>query len=135
MPSTFNEKSITLPVEKFLFLFFICFAELLYIKLPLRQNVRIWSYSGYSEYGEIFRISPYSVRMRGNKDQNNSEHGHFLHSVRDKFARHFIFLLVNGLFIVISVVKILNYIATVTVFHISSILKCLLLLMISWAFP
>ena len=30
-----------------------------------------------TEYGEI-RISPYSVRMRENADQNNSEHGHFL---------------------------------------------------------
>ena len=31
-----------------------------------------------TEYGEIIRISPYSVRMRGNADQNNSEYGHFL---------------------------------------------------------
>ena len=30
-----------------------------------------------SEYGEILRISPYSVRMRENADQNNSEYGHF----------------------------------------------------------
>ena len=28
-----------------------------------------------------FRISPYSVRMRENADQNNSEYGHFLRSV------------------------------------------------------
>ena len=34
---------------------------------------RIWT-----EYGEILRISPYSVRMRENADQNNSEYGHFL---------------------------------------------------------
>ena len=33
-----------------------------------------------TEYGEILRISPYSVRMRENTDQNNSEYGHFLHS-------------------------------------------------------
>ena len=26
----------------------------------------------------LLRISPYSVRMRENKDQNNSENGHFL---------------------------------------------------------
>ena len=26
------------------------------------------------------RISPYSVRMRENVDQNNSEYGHFSHS-------------------------------------------------------
>ena len=31
-----------------------------------------------TEYGEILSISPYSVRMRENADQNNSEYGHFL---------------------------------------------------------
>ena len=36
---------------------------------------RIWT-----EYGEILFISPYSVRMRENADQNNSEYGHFLRS-------------------------------------------------------
>ena len=36
-----------------------------------------WSAFSYiqSEYGEILRISPYSVRMRENADQNNSEYG------------------------------------------------------------
>ena len=29
------------------------------------------------EHGEILRVSPYSVRMRENTDQNNSEYGHF----------------------------------------------------------
>ena len=33
-----------------------------------------------TEYGGILRISPYSVRMRENADQNNSEYGHFLRS-------------------------------------------------------
>ena len=28
----------------------------------------------------LVRISPYSVRMRENADQNNSEYGHFLRS-------------------------------------------------------
>ena len=37
---------------------------------------RIWS-----QYPEILRFSLYSVRMRENADQNNSEHGHFLRSV------------------------------------------------------
>ena len=37
---------------------------------------RIWS-----EYGEILRISPSSVRMRENMDQKNSEHRHFSRSV------------------------------------------------------
>ena len=34
-----------------------------------------------TEYGEILRISPYSVQMRENADQNNSEYGHFLRNV------------------------------------------------------
>ena len=34
----------------------------------------------WTEYGEILRISPYSVRMRENADQNNSEYGHFSRS-------------------------------------------------------
>ena len=34
-----------------------------------------------TEYEEIRSISPYSVRMRENADQNNSEYGHFSRSV------------------------------------------------------
>ena len=34
-----------------------------------------------TEYGEIRSISPYSVRMQENTDQNNFEHGHSLRSV------------------------------------------------------
>ena len=34
-----------------------------------------------TEYGEILRISPYSIRMRENVDQNKSEYGYFLRSV------------------------------------------------------
>ena len=34
---------------------------------------RIWT-----DYGEILRISPYSVRMQEDADHNNSEYGHFL---------------------------------------------------------
>ena len=30
-----------------------------------------------TEYGEILRISPHSVQMRENVDQNNSKYGHF----------------------------------------------------------
>ena len=30
-----------------------------------------------TEYEEILCISPYSVRMQENKDQNNAEYGHF----------------------------------------------------------
>ena len=30
-----------------------------------------------NEYGEILRVSPYSVQMRENKNQKNSKYGHF----------------------------------------------------------
>ena len=38
-----------------------------------------WSAFSYNrtEYGKIRSISPYSVRIRENADQNNSEYGHF----------------------------------------------------------
>ena len=51
------------------------------------KSVRIRSYSNphFShiriEYGEIRSISPYSVRKRGNADQNNSEYEHFLRNI------------------------------------------------------
>ena len=35
----------------------------------------------WTEYGEIPSISPYSVRMWENADQNNSEYGRFSRSV------------------------------------------------------
>ena len=35
-----------------------------------------------TEYGEIRNIPPYSVRMRKNTEQNNSEHRHYLHSAK-----------------------------------------------------
>ena len=34
-----------------------------------------------TEYGEMLRISPYSVQIRENADQKNSEYGHFSRSV------------------------------------------------------
>ena len=57
--------------------------------LSLRENCSylefFWSVFSriLTEYGEILRISPYSVRMRKNKDQKNSEDGHLLRSVPD----------------------------------------------------
>ena len=39
-----------------------------------------------NEYGEIFRISPYSVRMWENPDQQNSEYRHFSRSVLLKLS-------------------------------------------------
>ena len=35
-----------------------------------------------TEYREIHRFSPYSVRMRENKDQNNFEYKHFSRSAK-----------------------------------------------------
>ena len=64
--------------------------------LPCAKSVRIHSYSGphsdwirrdtWSAFShirteEILHISPYSVRVRANTDQNNSEYGHFSRSV------------------------------------------------------
>ena len=40
-----------------------------------------------TEYGGILCISPYSVRVRENSDQNNSEYGHFLRRVLDIFCQ------------------------------------------------
>ena len=64
---------------------------------PLSQTsavyVRIWSFSGpffcriWTEYGGILRISLYSVRMRENTVQKNSEYGHFL---RNAILSHFL---------------------------------------------
>ena len=34
-----------------------------------------------TEYGDLRNKSPYSVQIRENKDQKNSEYRHFLHSV------------------------------------------------------
>ena len=47
----------------------------LYSELFCSTFSRIWA-----EHGEIRSISPYSVRMRENVEQNNSEYGHFLGS-------------------------------------------------------
>ena len=41
----------------------------------------------WTEYGEIQSISPYSVQMRENTDQNNSEYGHSLLSVAQLLTR------------------------------------------------
>ena len=47
--------------------------------LSLAAFSRIWTV-----YGEILFISPYSIRMRENTDQNNAEYRHFLRSVNIK---------------------------------------------------
>ena len=45
------------------------------------------------EYGEIFCISPYPVRMRESAAQNNSEYGHFLRSESSYIIKY---LLINS---------------------------------------
>ena len=56
---------------------------LIYWRNPLRKKCPyselFWSAFSRirTEYREIWSISPYSVRMRENTDQNNSEYGHF----------------------------------------------------------
>ena len=53
------------------------------------KSFRIFSFSGpyfpriRIERREILRISPYSVRMREDTDQKDSEYGHFLRSDLD----------------------------------------------------
>ena len=51
-------------------------------KCPYSEFFRSVFSSIQSEYGDLRSISPYSVQMRENKDQKNSEYGHFLRSVR-----------------------------------------------------
>ena len=50
---------------------------------------RIWT-----AYGEILRISSYSVRVRESMDENNSEYGHVL---RSEFLTSFWFFTASGL--------------------------------------
>ena len=58
----------------------------------------------WTEYGEIRSISPYSVRMRENGDQDNSSYEHFLSSALQKrikkglatFKKEFYLKLVNA---------------------------------------
>ena len=50
------------------------YSELFWSAFP-----RIWT-----EYGEIRSISPYSVRIRENTEQNNSKYRHFLRIVKQK---------------------------------------------------
>ena len=51
------------------------------------KSVCIRSYSGlhFPAFGEILCISPYSIRMLENADQNNSEYKRFLRSGKSTF--------------------------------------------------
>ena len=64
------------PAGNISFSFRLCYAmrkKYPYSELFWSAFSRMWT-----EYGEALRISPYSVRMRKNADQKNSEYGHFL---------------------------------------------------------
>ena len=64
------------PAGNIFFSFRLCYAmrkKCPYLELFLSAFSRI-----STEYEEVLRISPYSVRMRENADQNISEYGHFL---------------------------------------------------------
>ena len=50
-------------------------------KCPYSELLWLVSSRIRTGYGEIFSISPYSVRMRENTNQNNPEYGHFSRSV------------------------------------------------------
>ena len=60
-------------------------------KTTLRENCSyselFWSvfFRIRTEYGEIWSICPYSVRMRENTDQNNSEYEHFSSCDTERF--------------------------------------------------
>ena len=59
-----------------------------YKKLTLREKCRYSEFFWFvfsriwTEYGDMLRISPSSMRMREIRDQKNSEYGHFSRSVR-----------------------------------------------------
>ena len=55
-----------------------------YLELFWSTFYRIWT-----EFLQILRISPHSVRMRENADQNNSEDGHFSRSAFGNIATYF----------------------------------------------
>ena len=62
------------------FLWLLCFVSL---REKCWYSVFFWSVSSsiWTEYREIVRIFPYSVEMRQNKDQKNSEYRHVSRSV------------------------------------------------------
>ena len=74
------------------------------MKIVLERRVTLRRKRPYSEllwsafssirtkYGEILWISPYSVRMPENTDQNNSEYGHLLAVLRYQLKTRLLFL-------------------------------------------
>ena len=48
-----------------------------------------------TEYGELWIISPYSVRIRENTNQNNSEYGYFLCSVNFSRNKDYVHIIIS----------------------------------------
>ena len=73
----FEKPKISYLLEKTLVLSIICHC------VKFQYSELFWSAFSRirTEYREILGISPHSVQMRENGDQNNSEYGHFLRSV------------------------------------------------------
>ena len=67
----------------FKYFFYLCWMKELSLRKECPYSKLFWSVfsSIRTDHGEILRIFPYSVRMRGNMDHNNSEYGLFLRSV------------------------------------------------------
>ena len=57
--------------------------HIILVLLDCVKNVRVLGYSGpqFPTFGLIQSISPHSVQVRENRDQNNSEYRHFLRIV------------------------------------------------------
>ena len=51
-----------------------------------------------TEQGEIQSISPYSLRIRENTDQNNSKYGHFVRNESDTHSNFFFLFFFNKFF-------------------------------------
>ena len=77
-----HEKALRLVYKDETFLSFALRKRCRYSKLFWSAFSRIWT-----GYGEIRSISPYSVGMRENTHQNNSEYRHFSRSVYDLLKR------------------------------------------------
>ena len=58
-----------------------------YVKCPYSELFSSAFSRICTKYGEILRVSPYSVRMRQNADQNNSEYGNVLRSLNVLFRQ------------------------------------------------
>ena len=71
-----------LVTKRFLHVRIIKFAGSLHCTKSARIRSLLWSEFSCirAEYGEIWSISPYSLRMRENAYQNNSKYGHFSRS-------------------------------------------------------